>query len=120
MIYNSTRNNNLTANSAQAVLKGIADDGGLFMIKDFSSLNFDYKDLLDLTTMEMSEKILGTLLDDLKLTKCTLWYKEPTAANLKPMSLHLPLRLASSLLPNFSEVLQALLKTLLYRYFLNL
>ena len=66
MIYNSTRNNNLTANSAQAVLKGIADDGGLFMIKDFSALNFDYKDLLNLTTMEMSEKILGTLLDDFK------------------------------------------------------
>lgn len=64
MIYNSTRNNKLTANSAEAVLKGIADDGGLFMIKDFSSLNFDYKELLGLSTMEMSEKILSTLLDD--------------------------------------------------------
>ena len=64
MIYNSTRNNNLTANSAEAVLKGIADDGGLFMIKDFSVLNFNYKDVLTLSTMEMSEKILGTLLDD--------------------------------------------------------
>lgn len=64
MIYNSTRNNNLTANSAEAVLKGIADDGGLFMIKDFSKLNFDYKEVLGLPTMEMSEKILGTLLDD--------------------------------------------------------
>ncbi len=64
MIYNSTRNNNLTANSAEAVLKGIADDGGLFMIKDFDALNFDYKKLMGLTTIEMSAEILHTLLND--------------------------------------------------------
>ncbi len=64
MIYNSTRNNNLTANSAEAVLKGIADDGGLFMIKDFSTLNFDYKKLMGRPTIEMSAEILHTLLND--------------------------------------------------------
>lgn len=64
MIYQSTRNNNEQVNSLKAVVKGIADDGGLFMLKDFSALNFDYKSVLNLSTMETAEKILGALLDD--------------------------------------------------------
>ncbi len=64
MIYQSTRNNNEKVNSQKAVVKGIADDGGLFMLSDFSSLNFDYKSVLNLSSMETAEKILGALLDD--------------------------------------------------------
>ncbi|MBE6729268.1 MAG: threonine synthase [Ruminococcaceae bacterium] len=64
MIYQSTRNNNELVNSAEAVVKGIADDGGLYMLSDFSKLNFDYKSVLNLTAMETAEKILGALLDD--------------------------------------------------------
>ena len=43
MIYQSTRNNDEKVNSAKAVVKGIADDGGLFMLSDFSAIKFDYK-----------------------------------------------------------------------------
>ncbi len=64
MIYQSTRNNNEKVNSARAVVKGIADDGGLYMLSDFSALSFDYKSVLELTSMETAEKILGILLDD--------------------------------------------------------
>ncbi|MBR2044470.1 MAG: threonine synthase [Clostridia bacterium] len=64
MIYQSTRNNNEKVNSARAVVKGIADDGGLYMLSDFSALNFDYKSILELSTMETAEKVLGALLDD--------------------------------------------------------
>lgn len=64
MIYQSTRNNNEQVNSAEAIVKGIANDGGLYMLKDFSALNFDYKDVLNLTTMKTAEKVLGALLDD--------------------------------------------------------
>lgn len=64
MIYQSTRNNNEKVNSEKAVVKGIADDGGLFMLSDFSSLDFDYKSVLNLSSMETAEKILGALLDD--------------------------------------------------------
>ena len=64
MIYQSTRNNNEKVNSARAVVKGIADDGGLYMLSDFSKLNFDYKSVLGLSSMETAEKILGVLLDD--------------------------------------------------------
>ncbi len=64
MIYQSTRNNNEKVNSEKAVVKGIADDGGLFMLSDFNSLNFDYKSVLNLSSMETAEKILSVLLDD--------------------------------------------------------
>lgn len=64
MIYQSTRNNNEQVNSAQAIVKGIANDGGLYMLKDFSALDFDYKNVLNLSTMETAEVVLSALLDD--------------------------------------------------------
>lgn len=64
MIYQSTRNNNEKVNSQKAIVKGIADDGGLFMLSDFEKINFDYKSVLNLSSMETAEKILGALLDD--------------------------------------------------------
>ena len=64
MIYQSTRNNDEKVNSAKAVVKGIADDGGLFMLSNFSAIKFDYKSVLNLSSMETAEKILGALLDD--------------------------------------------------------
>ncbi len=64
MIYQSTRNNNEKVNSQKAIVKGIADDGGLFMLSDFGKINFDYKSVLNLTSMETAEKILGALLND--------------------------------------------------------
>ena len=35
MLYNSTRNSTLEVESAQAIVKGISDDGGLFVPKNF-------------------------------------------------------------------------------------
>lgn len=62
MNYQSTRNAGITASSTAAVLQGLADDGGLFITKDFSG--FDWRGTLDLTTFGMAEKILGALLPD--------------------------------------------------------
>lgn len=64
MIYQSTRNNSEQVNSAEAIVKGIASDGGLYMLKDFNALNFDYKSVLNLSTMETAEVVLSALLDD--------------------------------------------------------
>ena len=63
MIYHSTRNKELTADSLSAVLEGIAKDGGLY-IADPASVDFDWKGTLDLTAEEMSAKILHALLPD--------------------------------------------------------
>ena len=63
MNYQSTRSKSLTADSARAVLDGIAADGGLY-ITDVAKLNFDWKSALSCDARAMSEKILAALLPD--------------------------------------------------------
>lgn len=76
MIYNSTRNNNEKVNSINAVVKGIADDGGLFMLKDFSLVKFNLDDIYSKTTMETAEIVLGALLDDFSKEQMHLMVEE--------------------------------------------
>ncbi len=64
MRYQSTRNKNLTATGPEAILRGIAPDGGLYMISDFSEVQLDWKSLLELDTIPMAAKILQALLPD--------------------------------------------------------
>ena len=63
MIYHSTRNKELTADSLSAVLEGIAKDGGLY-IADPASAAFDWESTLDVSAEEMSARILHALLPD--------------------------------------------------------
>ena len=63
MDYISTRGN-YSCNSLQAVLKGIAPDGGLFISPEILGSPFDWKSVLGLPTLEMAEKILSHLLPD--------------------------------------------------------
>ncbi len=58
MQYQSTRDHNLRASSAQAVLNGLAPDGGLYTMPSFDEARFDYHEVLDLDTFSMSAKIL--------------------------------------------------------------
>ncbi|MBQ3357054.1 MAG: threonine synthase [Oscillospiraceae bacterium] len=62
MNYQSTRNAKITASSTAAVLQGLADDGGLFITKDFGS--FDWRGTLQQNAFGMAEAILGALLPD--------------------------------------------------------
>lgn len=62
MNYQSTRNADLKASSTAAVLKGLAQDGGLFITRAYEG--FDWQGTLQLDTFGMAEKILGTLLPD--------------------------------------------------------
>ena len=63
MLYHSTRSRNHTADSAQAVLEGLAPDGGLYMPENLPP--FDWKDCLQGTSQQMSAKILSALLPDI-------------------------------------------------------
>lgn len=63
MLYHSTRDLRLTAPSTQAVLEGIAPDGGLY-ICDPAKLDFDWQGALRLDTLSMAAKILSALLPD--------------------------------------------------------
>ena len=64
MNYQSTRNHGLTAASTAAVLRGIAPDGGLYILKDFQALSFDWRSALECDTQGMAERILSALLPD--------------------------------------------------------
>ena len=64
MQYQSTRNKNLKAGSAQAILDGLAPDGGLYTMPSFDEARFDYREILNLDTFSMSSRILAKLLPD--------------------------------------------------------
>lgn len=63
MLYHSTRSNTVCVDSAQAVLSGLAPDGGLYMPQSLP--DFDWKACLGLSSQEMSTAILSALLPDI-------------------------------------------------------
>ncbi|MGX8681593.1 MAG: hypothetical protein ACSW74_02925, partial [Spirochaetales bacterium] len=65
MDYRSTRSE-FRCNSLDAVLKGIAPDGGLFVSDSDIGKGFDWKTVIGLDTLGMAEKILSHLLPDFK------------------------------------------------------
>lgn len=61
-LYKSTRGGISNIKSSDALLRGIADDGGLF-VKEGSFEKFDLKDFLDLNYEEIAHKILKVFFD---------------------------------------------------------
>ena len=63
MLYHSTRSKWNPVDSAQAVLEGLAPDGGLYMPENLPV--FDWKACLQGTSQEMATQILSALLPDI-------------------------------------------------------
>ena len=63
MLYHSTRSDLSAVDSAQAVLEGLAPDGGLYMPSAMPA--FDWKACLTGSSMDMSTQILSALLPDI-------------------------------------------------------
>ena len=63
MLYHSTRNLQFSADSAAAVLQGLAPDGGLYMPQAIPA--FDWETCIKGTAQEMSHMILSALLPDI-------------------------------------------------------
>ena len=63
MLYHSTRSTASPVDSAQAVLEGLAPDGGLYMPENLPA--FDWKACLQGTSQEMSTMILSALLPEI-------------------------------------------------------
>ncbi len=64
MLYQSTRDRSLTATSAQAVLRGPAPDGGLYVLPSLDDVKLDVPRLLTLDFQGMASAILSALLPD--------------------------------------------------------
>ncbi|MBR4863797.1 MAG: threonine synthase [Oscillospiraceae bacterium] len=63
MLYHSTRSKSYTADSAQAVLNGLAPDGGLYVPASLPTL--DVAACLKGSTMDMATDIIGAFLPDI-------------------------------------------------------
>ena len=64
MNYQSTRNNNEISTPSAAILKGIAPDGGLYILRDIANIDFDPKKTLNMSTIEIAQYVLGSLFSD--------------------------------------------------------
>ena len=63
-IYTSTRNKALVRTPKEAVVKGIAEDGGLFVYDALDTLRLPLQDMMQMTYEQMAETVLQLLLPD--------------------------------------------------------
>ena len=63
-IYQSTRSEKMTATSAEAVLQGIAPDGGLYTLCNYKQDEASLQELLKMDMLPMAAEILSILLPD--------------------------------------------------------
>ena len=62
--YESTRNSKFKSTASKAVLKGIADDGGLFVMRNLEDKKIDINNLVGKNYMGIAEIVLSIMLDD--------------------------------------------------------
>lgn len=67
MQYTSTRNNIVKITAAQAILRGLAPDGGLYVPEKIKSPDISEQQLLRLSQTELTARVLHALIDDLDL-----------------------------------------------------
>lgn len=63
-IYTSTRNKSLACRPKEAILKGIADDGGLYVCDQLDTLRLPLQDMMHMSYMQMAETLIAMLLPD--------------------------------------------------------
>lgn len=64
MLYHSTRNREKSYTSKEAILKGLCDDGGLFVSDELKDVKIDIRDLQNLSYEEILLRIFRVLLSD--------------------------------------------------------
>ena len=58
LMYNSTRNKQETATASQAILKGLATDGGLFVPESIPALDKDIATLANMSYQEVAYEVM--------------------------------------------------------------
>lgn len=64
LLYKSTRNPDLTVTASEAILKGLADDGGLFVPTSVPKLDVTFDELKSMTYQETAYAVMKQLLTD--------------------------------------------------------
>ena len=65
VLYNSTRSNGTPVKASEAILKGLSDDGGLFVPDRIPALDKSLKELSGLTYKEVAYEVMKLFLTDL-------------------------------------------------------
>ena len=63
MIYESTRDINRKINPSEAILQGLSEEGGLFVLRDLGKNKLDLKNLVGKTYYEVAEEVLKLFVD---------------------------------------------------------
>ncbi len=64
LIYKSTRNNNETATASEAILRGLAGQGGLYVPTEIPRLETPFKDLSAMSYQEVAYEVMKLFLTD--------------------------------------------------------
>ena len=64
IVYSSTRGGEKGLSASEAILKGLADDGGLFIPDEIPAFDFDIKDIKDRSYQEIAYEVLKLYLSD--------------------------------------------------------
>ena len=64
LLYKSTRNADKTVTASEAILKGLADDGGLFVPVSIPKLDVSLNELKDMTYQETAYAVMKQFLTD--------------------------------------------------------
>ena len=62
--YKSTRNDNVTVTASEAILKGLADDGGLFVPVSLPKLSVSLEELKDMNYQETAYAVMKEFFTD--------------------------------------------------------
>ena len=64
MIYRSTRNANETASASEAILKGLAENGGLFVPDEIPALNISLDEVAKMSYQEVAYEVMKLMFTD--------------------------------------------------------
>jgi len=64
MFYSSTRNNSIKLTASEAILKGLSDDGGLFVPSEFPKLSKSLKEISEMDYRETAYIVMKDFLND--------------------------------------------------------
>ncbi len=64
ILYHSTRNEGITATASEAILKGLADDGGLFVPSAFPKLDKSFKQLCAMDYKQVAYEVMKLFFTD--------------------------------------------------------
>lgn len=64
VLYSSTRNNDIKVKASEAILKGLSDDGGLFVPNQIPVLDKSLKELADMSYQDVAYEVMKLYLTD--------------------------------------------------------